>query len=126
MEKMTKVQKWELIKSIVETANVAEEDAAIVMDFAETELTALATKAAKAKERAAAKKAQADELKDAVAGVLTDEFQTADAIAAEFANPEITKAKVVARLAKLVEAGVAVKDTIKTEDGAKRVAYKLA
>ena len=39
---------------------------------------------------------------------------------------EITKAKVTARLTQLVKAEVATKDTVKTEDGRKVTAYKLA
>lgn len=123
-EKMTKIEMYEVVKGIVEASDCEQKED--VLAFVEHQVELLVAKAAKAKERAAAKKAEADELKDAVAGVLTDEFQTADSIAAEFANPEITKAKVVARLAKLIEAGIAVKETIKTEDGAKKVAYKLA
>jgi hypothetical protein len=86
----------------------------------------LDAKAEKAKERAAKTKAEGDELRAAVQAVLTDEYQLADAIVAQVEGEEITKSKVVARLTQLVAAEVAVKDTIKAEDGRKLVAYKLA
>jgi predicted transcriptional regulator len=58
--------------------------------------------------------------------LLTDEYQSAEAIAEQIDDPEVTKAKVVARLTQLVKAGVADKEQVKAEDGRKIMNYKLA
>lgn len=100
------------------------------VEFAQKEITLLDNKAAKAKERAAAKRAEADELMEVVQSLLTDEFQTAADIAAQIEGEDVSAAKVVARLGKLVAAEVAEKDDIKVvgADGKKSVrkGYKLA
>ena len=64
-------------------------------------------------------------MEQAVAAVLTAELQTVDEIVAQVEGEEVTRAKVVARLKKLTDAGVAVKDSVKVEKS-KRVAYRLA
>ena len=105
-------------------AEVTAED---VVAYAEVTLAQLAAKAAKAKEKAAEKKAAADELQEKVAAVLTDELQSAEDIAAQVEGEDITKGKVVNRLSKLIEAGVAVKETVKVEGSkTKKMCYKLA
>ena len=83
-----------------------------------------ANKAAKAKERAAAKKAE-DALLPLVEAAVTDEFQFCEQITANVDAEDVTVAKVRNRLGKLIEAGVVVKADQK--DGSrKRVAYKRA
>lgn len=77
----------------------------------------------KAKERAAEKKAEGDELRAKIAAALTDEYQTGEEITAAIGDPEVTKAKVTARLTQLCKANEAHKTTVKTEDGRKLVAY---
>lgn len=106
-------------------AEVTAED---VVAYAEVTLAQLAAKAAKAKEKAAEKKAAAaDELQEKVASVLTDELQSAEDIAAQVEGEDITKGKVVNRLSKLIEAGVAVKEAVKVEGSkTKKMCYKLA
>ena len=93
------------------------------VEFAQKEIILLDNKAAKAKERAAAKRAEADELMEVVQSLLTDEFQTAADIAAQIEGEDVSAAKVVARLGKLVAAEVAEKDDIKVvgADGKKSV-----
>ena len=94
------------------------------------EIELLDKKAAKAKETAANKKAEADALTDAVAEVLTDEFQTIADITAQIEGDEVTVHKVTNRLTRLVNAGTAVKDqmAVPTADGKTRkvMGYKLA
>lgn len=94
------------------------------------EIGLLDKKAAKAKETAAAKKAEKDELCVAVESVLTDEFQTRQDIAAQIEGEDVTVAKVGYRLTKLVELGTAEKAEVSVPgaDGKARkvVAYKLA
>ena len=121
--KMTKKDYFAQIKAIVAGADVEGKDELIA--FVNKQVEMLDAKAAKAKERAANKKAEGDELREVIATVLTDEFQTADEITAQVEGEDITKAKVVARLTQLVKARIAVKEQIKV-DSAKKMAYKLA
>ena len=122
MEKITKREMFEAIKETFETG-ACKFDAATVMAFCDKEIASLDSKAAKAKERAAAKKAEADVLMDQVRDALTGEFQTIADIAAAVAevNADATVSKVTYRLTKLVEAGEAEKTdvTVPGTDGAK-------
>lgn len=122
--KMTKKDWFEVIKGIVEASD--NENVAGAVEFIDKQMELLAAKAEKAKERAAKTKAEGDEMRAAVQAVLTEELQTIDEITAQVEGEEITKAKVTARLTQLVKAEVATKDTVKTEDGRKVTAYKLA
>ena len=121
--KMTKKDWFEELKGIVEASEYAQKDEAVAFIDAQIEL--LDNKAEKAKVRAAAKKAETDELKAVVASLLTEELQTADVIAAKIEDEEVSKQKVVSRLTALVKDGVAVKEQIKVEKDMK-MAYKLA
>ena len=122
MEKITKREMFEAIKETFETGE-CKFDAATVVAFCDKEIASLDSKAAKAKERAAAKKAEADVLMDQVRDALTGEFQTIADIAAAVAevNADATVSKVTYRLTKLVEAGDAEKTdvTVPGVDGAK-------
>ena len=122
MEKITKREMFEAIKETFETGT-CKFDAATVMAFCDKEIASLDSKATKAKERAAAKKAEADVLMDQVRDVLTGEFQTIADIAAAVAevNADATVSKVTYRLTKLVEAGDAEKTDVSVPgvDGAK-------
>lgn len=97
--------------------------AADVNEYIAKTIDQLNAKNEKAKARAAEKRVEGDELRAKIAGILTDEFQTGEEITAEIGDPEVTKAKVTARLTQLVKNGEAHKTTIKTEDGRKVVAY---
>ena len=113
MEKITKREMFEAIKETFETGS-CKYDAAVVTAFCDKEIAALDSKAAKAKERAAAKKAEADVLMGQVEDALTDEFQVIADIAAAVAgvNADATVSKVTFRLTKLVESGVAEKTQV--------------
>lgn len=113
MEKITKRAMFEAIKETFETGS-CKFDAATVVEFCDKEIASLDSKAAKAKERAAAKKAEADGLTDLVAATLTDEFQVIADIAAAVAesDADATVSKITYRLSKLVEAGVAEKNQV--------------
>ena len=131
MEKITKREMFEAIKETFETGT-CKFDAATVMAFCDKEIASLDSKAAKAKERAAAKKAEADVLMDQVRDALTGEFQTIADIAAAVAevNPDATVSKTTYRLTKLVEANVAEKTQVSipgTDGGKTRKvqAYRL-
>ena len=113
MEKITKREMFEAIKETFETGS-CKYDAETVKAFCDKEIASLDAKAAKAKERAAAKKAEADVLMDQVQDALTDEYQTIADIAAAVAevNPDATTSKITYRLTKLVEAEVAEKSQV--------------
>lgn len=134
MEKTT-ITKREMYEQIIlmftedaETeVKVSAED---VVAFCNKEIEALEKKAVKAKERAAAQKAEGDELTDAVLEVLTDEFQPAGDIVKALNREDVTTHKVSYRLRVLVEGGKAVKDQINiAAEGEKKhlvMGYKLA
>ena len=132
MEKITKREMFEAIKETFETGS-CKYDAEVVKAFCDKEIAALDSKAAKAKERAAAKKAEADVLMGQVEDALTDEFQVIADIATAVAgvNADATVSKVTFRLTKLVESGVAEKTQVtipatETTKARKVQAYRLA
>ena len=132
MTKITKREMQEAIKETFETGS-CKFDAETVIAFCEKEIDALDTKAAKAKERAAAKKAEADALMALVEEALTDEYQSIADIAAVVAekDADATVSKVQYRLGKLVDAGVAEKTQItvektETTKARKIMAYRVA
>ncbi len=121
MKVMTKITKREMFEAIVKGMETGEWafDAETVVAFCEKEIDALDKKAAKAKERAAAKKAETDELYDIVAAALTDEYQVIADIAAKVVETGVdtTVSKITYRLTKLVEAGVAEKTQVTIPGG---------
>lgn len=122
MTKITKREMFEAIKETFETGT-CKFDPADVMAFCDKEIASLDAKAAKAKERAAAKKAEADVLLDQVKDALTEEFAPIADIAAIVAevNPDATVAKITYRLTRLVAEGSVEKTqiTIPATDGGK-------
>lgn len=118
MEKMTKKDYFNAIREFV--ANKPE-----LVEFVDAQLAQLETRAVKAKEYKAKKAAEGDALKDLVLTLLTNEYQVANDLVAQIDNEEVTKAKVIARLTKLVNEGLAVKTDVKTEKATAK-AYKLA
>lgn len=101
-------------------------DDEVIVEYCAKKQASLANKAAKAKERNAAKRAAGDELRERVAAVLTSEPQTRDQVFANFADEEdLSVQKIGARLTQLVGAGLAVKSEV-TVDGKKKAAYALA
>ena len=121
--KVTKMEKYEVIRTIIEGSGHEDED--MLLEFIDGEMKILENRAAKAKERQANRKAEGDELRTQVLGFITDEYQNADQITAQFENEDITIAKVRARLNQLVELGDVEKDYIK--DGSRKVmGYRLA
>lgn len=131
MDRITKKQMFEGMIAYFNGENVEIENEAFI-EFCQDQIADLDKKAAKAKERAAAKKAEGDELTDLVQSVLTDEYQTIADITVVVAEtvPDVSASKVTARLTKLFNAGVIEKEQISVEDseGKKRkcMAYRLA
>ena len=126
--KITKKDFFAAIRTMVEgIETVGNIPADKVIKLVDIQVAEIDAKAAKAKARAGEKKAEGDALRAEVAAHITTEFQTADDITALVEGFEdITKAKVVARLTQLVNAGIVVKEQIKTEDGRKVMSYKLS
>lgn len=116
--KVTKAMRLAEIKELLA-------DNADIVAFCDRELASIASKAAKAKERAAAKKDETDDLYDAVVAALSDEPITIADMTAKFDDEDVTRSKVQYRLVKAVKNGVATKVEA-TVDGKKAAAYVLA
>ena len=131
MDRLTKKQMFEGLIAYFHGEDVEIENEAFI-EFCQDQIADLDKKAAKAKERAAAKKAESDELTDLVYSVLTDEYQTIADITVVVAEtvPDVSASKVTARLTKLFNTGVIEKEQISVEDseGKKRkcMGYRLA
>ena len=121
MEKEVRKTKRDYYAEIID---ILGEDNADLVEFCEKQIEQLDAKAEKAKERATQRKVEGDELRDTIEAILTDEFQTADEITEQIEDEEITRAKVIARLTQLVNQDLAEKESVKTADGNKRMAYK--
>ena len=124
--KITKKDFFAAIRTMVEgVETVGDIPADKVLEFIDTQVAQIDAKAAKAKARAGEKKAEGDETSKRILEVLTDDFQSGDYITQLVSDiPEITKAKVTARLSNLVKQGKVEKEQIKTEDGRKVMAYR--
>ena len=121
--KMTKIDCLEQLADIVEASDV--ENKEDILKFIQSSIETLENRKRAAQERAEKKKNEPDELADAVKAVLSEELQTADDIAAQIEGEDVTKQKVVARLTKMVNAGIVRKDSVKTDDKRKVMGYAL-
>lgn len=133
-KKLTKREVLVAIKEGIETKDFGDVTVEDIVAYCENEIELLDKKAVKAKERQAAKKAEGDELTEAVKAALTAEFATRDAITlkvAETFGEEASVAKIGYRITKLVKEGIAEASDVKiaaTETSKARTvkAYKLA
>lgn len=123
-EKITKKAYFEMLKDIVAATDTADKDN--LLAFIDTNIAQLDAKAAKAKEKAAEKKVEGDELREKIVACLTTEPKDIATILDEVGDEELTRAKVTARLAQLINLGTATKEVTKTADGKKATVYKLA
>lgn len=130
MEKITKREMYEALVAYAEATDMEVQVGEAVVTatdfvaFATKEIEQLDKKAVKAKERAAAKRAEGDALTDAVLAVLTGEFQTAADVAAQIEDEDATVAKVSYRLGALVKDGKAIKEDIKVDREGKKAVLK--
>ena len=130
MEKITKREMFEALVAYAEDTDMEVQvgetvvTAADFVAFATKEIEQLDKKAVKAKERAAAKRAEGDALMDEVLAVLTREFQTAAEVAAQIEDEDATVAKISYRLGALVKDGKAVKEDIKVDREGKKAVLK--
>ena len=97
---------------MLDNYDVAAED---VKAYAENEIALLDKRAVKAKERAEKNKAESDELTEVVYETLTDEFEPIANILSRIEGEDLSAAKVVARMRKLVDAGRAEKAELKVK-----------
>ena len=103
-KKITKKQVFEaLIEVVTGMDKVGSIDAETVITTLETAVAQIDAKAAKAKEKAAEKKTAGDALRAEIEALLTDEFQTADAITEQVTAEDVTKSKVVSSLTFLTQ-----------------------
>lgn len=123
--KITKRDYFGMIRAIVEDASEVDMRDEI-LGFIDKEVAALDVRAEKAKERAAKKREESDELRQAIFEVLTGEGQTVADIVDKLDREDVTRQKVVARLTQLIKDGKVQKDTAKTEDKKKVTIYMVA
>ena len=137
---MSKLTKKNIYDALINFANsgamectIGEEKHTItseeLFNFATNEKAQLEKKNVAARKRAA-DKAAADELLNAVASVLTDEFQTIAEVTDRIEGADVTTAKIQYRLNSLVKAEEAEKQEMKVTgaDGKKRIVmgYRLS
>ena len=137
---MSKLTKKNIYDALINFANsgamectIGEEKHTItseeLLNFATNEKAQLEKKNVAARKRAA-DKAAADELLNAVASVLTDEFQTIAEVTDCIEGADVTTAKIQYRLNSLVKAGEAEKQELKVTgaDGKRRIVmgYRLS
>ena len=116
-EKMTKVEMFENIRGYL-NGNEMSCSVDEAVEFIDKQIEQLAAKAAKAKYRAAAKRADGDALRETVFQCVDAKPKTIDEITADVIDiaedaSDITKAKVTARLTQLVKNGSVVKEQTK-------------
>ena len=125
MEKITKREMYEAI-IVMAAGGEMKYDKDAFIDFCQNEIALLDKKAAKAKEAAAKKRAEGDELTDAVRAALsTEEFEPIAEIAARIEGPDVTVSKVTYRLTQLVKNGEAEKQEISVAGGEGQKARKI-
>ena len=126
MEKITKREMYEALINLATTGELTYETVEGVVTvtgdalktFAENEIALLDKKAVKAKERAAQKRAEGDELTDIVRGAMsTETFEPIAEIAARIEGEDVTVAKVTYRLTQLVKNGEAEKQELTIAGG---------
>ena len=136
MEKITKREMFEAIKGIAESGalhmfdfneNISDE---AVAEFCANEIALLDKKAEKAKERAATKRAEGDELTEQIYDVLSsDEFMTIPEIVKALGDEDVSAQKASYRLRTLMSENRAEKTEVSVPgaDGgkaSKKVAYR--
>lgn len=109
-------------KDIINAADIDAETREDYIAFIDKQIEMLDKKKEASKARRAAKTAESDALTDRIYSLLTDEAQTVEEVLIALDEEDLTRAKVVSRLGKLVRAGQATKEPIKV-DGQRRTAY---
>lgn len=121
--KITKTEMFEILRSVVMESGHEQSDEMI--EFINAQVAQIAARAEKAKIRAAEKREESDALCNAVYKTLTTEYQSADDITTALNDAEITRAKVIARLKRLIDSASVEKTMAKTEEGKRVTVYRL-
>lgn len=126
-KKITKVEKLTMIRDILAGDGYTEvtEEAIMLIDFVDEQIEQIQSKAEKAKQRAAEKRAEGDALRNTIQSLMTNEWQSIDEIFNQIEDEEVTRSKITARLTQLIKAGVIEKDSQKSETGNKQMVYRL-
>lgn len=125
MEKKTKAMYFAELREMVTVAVEDEARRNELVDFIDKQVEALEKRKVAAAARAEKKKAESDALTEEIFERIGDELITVDEIVITFdEEEEVSRAKVTARLGKLVNAGRIEKEAVKV-DGKKRMAYRL-
>ena len=124
MEKINNVTKRELytaIREVFENSDTSIGDVTpdMIIEFCDKEIAALDRRAEKARENAAKRKADGDDMTEAVYAALTDEFATIAAITLATDFEDVTVGKVQYRLKTLVDSNRAEKQEITVEENGK-------
>lgn len=137
MKKITKREMYEAIRDLAGSGALRMQDFneeisdAAVVEFFENEIATLDKRAQKTRERAAQKRAEGDELTDAIRSAMsTEDFEPIADIAARIEGEDVTVSKITYRLGQLVKNGEAEKTQVEIagSEGQKKrkvVAYKL-
>ncbi len=121
---MTKVEWFTILKEIVKQSNY--EDIAGACAFLDKEINIICGKADRARLKANEKKIKGDALRAEIAALLTDEPQNLYEIDAQINKekfPDTTIGKIAARLAQLINLGIAEKGIL-TDGDKKCIAYR--
>lgn len=125
MEKKTKAMYFAELREMVTAAVEDEARRNELVEFIDKQVEALEKRKVAAAARAEKKKAESDALTEEIFERIGDELITVDEIVVTFdEEEEVSRAKVTARLGKLVNAGRIEKEAVKV-DGKKRMAYRL-
>ena len=119
MKKITKREMYEAIRDLAGSGALRMQDFneeisdAAVVEFFENEIATLDKRAQKTKERAAQKRAEGDELTDAIRSAMsTEDFEPIADIAARIEGEDVTVSKITYRLGQLVKNGEAEKTQV--------------
>lgn len=124
MEKKTKAMYFAELREMVTAAVEDEARRNELVEFIDKQVEALEKRKVAAAARAEKKKAESDALTEEIFERIGDELITVDEIVVTFdEEEEVSRAKVTARLGKLVNAGRIEKEAVKV-DGKKRMAYR--
>lgn len=134
--KMTKRDYFEQLKTIVledvTEGSLDADQAGELVAFLDGQMEQITAKAEKAKERAAAKQAEPDEIYDSLVRIFEniedDAWVTAETLAAEIGTIDgeaVSRQKVTARLTKMVRAGMLEKET-QTFEKRRLTVYRMA
>lgn len=127
-KKITKADLFNGLKELVASSAAIDEDTkAMFIEGLDKELASLEKRKESAQKRAAANKEASDALTEEILAVVKNSNDTifVDDIVNALDNSEVTRNKVTARLGKLVNSGVVVKEVIKVE-GSRKMGYKVA